>query len=542
MAMGSDGSVNLIRGGTIYDGSGREPFRADIAIDHGVITEVGVNLRSKTSTTIDATGLAVAPGFIDMHSHADFTLPSFPDAVNSISQGVTTEVVGNCGWSPAPLSDVNELRAEWLGISQSFGPDLKWNWSTFAEYLAVLDHAHPAVNCAPLVGHGALRSAVLGMSDRSLTDDELLRVRSLLGDAISAGAWGMSTGLVYPPSSYATGDEIHSLAEDLQARDCMYASHIRDEGDDVVSAVAEALDTAIATGVTTQISHLKAIGVQNRGRVLEALNLISGAQAVAAIVSWDAYPYEAGSTALTQLLPLWAQEGGVHALLRRLRSEELRDRIRAEIRKDSASYLAAAGGWDQIYVGGLANQELRRYEGKSVADLARSRQTDPVSFVFDLLVADNASTMMILFLTARADVEAVFSNPATIVGSDQLRVISRDSHVHPRAYGSFARVLAGFAQRANNDLALSVRRMSELPARILGMTTRGNLHPGFIADIVVFDPASVRDLATYENPTALAAGVQHVLLAGRRAITDGRFRDLTLGRVLRKARGHVRHL
>ena len=522
----------LISGSTVFDGSGGEPIAADVLIIDDRVAAVERELNVQDAVRIDAKGLATAPGFIDMHSHADFTMPSYPDALNSLSQGVTSEVVGNCGSSPAPLAPPDsDMRNAWIS-SRAIGGHLTWDWTSFSEYLDAL--GRPSVNAVPLVGHGAVRSAVFGIEDRPPTDAELDSMKKLVADALDAGAWGLSSGLVYPPGRFADAAEIHHLAAVVAARGGMYSTHMRDEGARLVASVDEAIEVGRRTGVRVEISHLKAAGPTNHGRVASAIETIETARAEGITVGCDAYPYVASSTAMTQLLPPWTMVGGAAAAVERLRSPEVRQQIRAEVESDSTAYLNAAGGWGNVMVASVGDRRLQRFEGRMLPELASTEGKDEFEFLFDLMVEDRARMTMILFVMDQSDVDAVLDHDATVIGSDLLGVVGPDARVHPRAYGSFARVMRRAADRGEKALADMIARASGRTAGRLGMADRGLIRPGSVADLVVFDPATVRDNATFEDPTELASGIGKVFLAGQLAFADGVAVNTGLGRVLRR--------
>ncbi len=528
----------LIRGGLVFDGSGAPGVRADVAIEGSRIVAIGRRASESAARVLDADGLAVAPGFIDMHSHADFTLVAYPDALNSLGQGVTTEVVGNCGYSPAPVSADPRRASDQLAACHGLGPQLDWRWRSFDEFLVSLGRARPAVNCIPLVGHGMLRLAVVGADDRVATEGELTEMRGLLADALAAGAWGMSSGLVYPPGSYAPTDEIVRVGTALQSTDAIYASHIRDETDGLTDALAEAVGIGRQLGVRAHVSHLKAAGRSNHGRAAEALAVLGEARAGGLRVTQDAYPYTAGSTLLTQLLPPWAHDGGTDALVSRLESPHTRARIVGDIAVGLPgwpNYYESSGGPASIQIAAVADRSLADLEGLSLAEAAARTGRDPLSVVFDTIVADHGATTMILTLMGEADVDAILDDPATAIGSDQLGVTSASARVHPRAYGAFVRILGRYVrERHRLDLATAVHRMTGLPADILGLTDRGRIAPGHIADLVVFDPETVADGSTYATPTAPPSGIEAVLLGGGFAIERGRPVDVGRGEVIRR--------
>jgi len=528
----------LIRGATLIDGTGGPARRENVAIDGGRIVRLAPDGADRDAVrVVDAGGLTLAPGFIDMHSHADFTLPSYPAAINSLAQGVTTEVVGNCGYSPAPLAVDARLADDQRAAARGLGPDLDWEWRTFGDFLDRLAAAAPAVNCIPLVGHGMLRMAVVGAEDRAATPSELDRMRSATAEALADGAWGLSTGLVYPPGSYAHTDEIVTVGTALQPVDGLYASHIRDEGDGLGDALLEAIEIGRRLGVRVEVSHLKAAGRANHGRSREALALLDGARAAGIRVHQDAYPYTAGSTLLTQLLPPWVHDGGTDALVERLASTETRARIAADVRDGLPgwpNYIVASAGWEGIRIAAVADPALAALGGMSIARAAAERHMDPLTLVLDTIAADRGATTMIVSLMAGDDVDAIILDPSTSIGSDQLGVTARDARVHPRAYGTFVRVLRRYVrERSVLDLPTAIHRMTGLPAATLGLLDRGRIEPGAVADLVLFDAATVGDTATYQNPGATPTGIEAVLLGGVFAVEGGQAVRPSLGRVLR---------
>jgi N-acyl-D-amino-acid deacylase len=532
----------LIRGGDVLDGTGAPAQRADVAIDGGRIVAVTTDREAAPDArrVIDADGLTVAPGFIDLHSHSDFSLPTNPGALNSISQGVTTEILGNCGYSPAPLAHDPRRRAEQIAANSGLGLGLACDWWSFGEFADVLDEAKPAVDCALLVGHGTVRLAVVGGDDREATPAELDRMRGYVADALAAGAVGMSSGLVYPPGSYASTDELVQVGEPLRGGAGVYASHIRSEGFGLLDAIREAIDIGRRLETTVEVSHLKAAGLPNHGKSTEALAILDAARAEGLEVGNDAYPYLAGSTLLTQLLPPWVQDGGTDALVERLRSPEIRARVTHDVEDGVPgwmSYSVHSGGFDKITISGVGTPALQHLEGRTLAESAALAGKAPLDLVYDTLVEDHGATVMIVTLMADEDVETILRHASTGIGSDQLGVTSPTARVHPRCYGTFARVLGwGVRERGLTTLPDAIRRMTSLAAGTMGLHDRGRLAPGLQADVVVFDPARIADTATYEEPTRLAVGVEATILRGGVAMEHGEVVDAHLGRVVRVGR------
>jgi len=528
----------LFRGATVYDGSKAPGVRQDVAVRGERIVAVGDGAeRAGASTVIDAEGLALAPGFIDMHSHADHTLPANPTATNSITQGVTTELIGLCGFSVAPLSVEPAKASQLRDMAAGIGPDLTWSWHSFSDFLGALASARPAVNVAPLVGHHALRILTMGIEDRPPTAMELGLMRAALAEALDQGAWGMSSGLVYVPGQFANLDELVALGQELRRVDGIYVSHIRDEADHLVDAVDEAIAIGERNGIRTQVSHLKITAKRNAGRIGAAIQRLIDARARGVRAHADVYPYVAGSTYLHQVLPPWIKQGGLEAMVERLKSDAQRLRARHDIETSQtgwANQLAASGGWHNILVTSVRSPTRRAAEGRRVADLAAEARMDPLDYTMDLLIDDRGGTTMVVFHMDERDMQAALSWEFSAVGSDQLGVTSPSARVHPRAYGTFVRVL-GWAVREARLFPLSeaVHKMTGLPADILGLKDRGRIAPGMLADLVLFDPATVADAATYEEPTRTARGIEHVMLRGELAVEHGRPTRLDLGQVLR---------
>jgi N-acyl-D-aspartate/D-glutamate deacylase len=421
---------------------------------------------------------------------------------------------------------------------RGIGPDLDWSWSTFDSFLYTLNEARPATNVAPLVGHHALRISAMGMDDRAPSPVEMAHMHAELQQALQAGAWGMSTGLVYAPGAFAKTDELVELGEELRKTDTLYVSHIRNEGELLLDSIDEAIRIGERNGIRTQISHLKASGRSNFGMIAEAVERIGAAKRRSVRVHCDVYPYTAGSTFLHQVLPPWVKEGGLGRMVDRLRMPEQRQRIRHDIEHGLpgwGNHLEAAGGWHNILITSVASPSRRSAEGRRVDDLAAEVHVDPLDFTLDLLVQDRGATVMVVFQMDESDMRQALAFEAAGVGSDLLGVTSAGARVHPRAYGTFARVLGwGVRDAQLFPLEEAVRKMTRLPADILGMRDRGRIEVGAVADLTLFDPTHVTDEATYEDPTRLARGIEYVMLGGELALEKGKLARLDGGRVLRR--------
>jgi N-acyl-D-amino-acid deacylase len=522
-----------IDGATVVDGTGRPGSRTDVGVRDETIAAVGDLSREPAGRTLNASGRVLAPGFIDMHSHSDWRLWGNRRAESKIRQGVTTEVVGNCGFSPAPTSAeyLDELRAFALFVPTG----MDFSWRSVGEYLKAFDREGTALNVVQLVGHGTLRVAAMGFARRAPTAAELKTMQRLMTDAMNDGAWGLSTGLIYAPGSFATTDEIVTIARSAARYRGFYASHIRGEGATLLDAIREAIQVGREAQIPVQISHVKAAGRPHWGKVADALALIDAARAEGLDVMGDAYPYTASSTSLRTALPDWALEGGVSAMLERLKSAEMRERIRTDMQRPGGHSIMDRMGWENVMIAWCPKR--KDAEGKRVSQIAAARNLEPIDAVFELLRDAEGVASMILFQLDEADFRRVITHPAIMVGSDgSALATSGEMSVgkpHPRSYGTFPRVLGHYA-RDERLLSLpdAVHKMTGLPARRLGLRDRGEIRPGARADLVVFDPRRVADQATYEDPHRYPAGIEQVLVNGRFVIKDGAHTGSLPGRVL----------
>ena len=525
----------LFRGATLVDGSGQPPCRADVAVNGNRIVAVGKKIDGLATRIIDAGELVLAPGFIDIHSHTDTTLFRYPLAESKAFQGVTLEVTGNCGLGVFPVQAGQEL-ADFLRLHDFTLPEEGLAWSDFATYADLVDSLGLGIHVAPLVGHAPLRIAAMGMDDRPPTALELEQMQSLLTAALQQGAWGMSTGLIYPPGSYAATDELVALARTAAAFDVLYASHIRSEGEGVMAALDEAIAIGRESGARVQVSHLKAMGRGNRGRGEEMLARIAAARATGVDIGADQYPYAASATTLSAVVPQWAHAGGVAALMRRLLDPALRPRLEAEIGQAMAAREGAAG----IVVANIRSERNRGLSGQSVATIAAAWGCPPAEAVIRLIVEEEGAVGAIFFSMSEEDVATILADPQVAVGSDGHGLNAGQAAgeaTHPRSYGTFPRVLGLYVREKNLlPLASAVHKMTGLPAGRLGFTDRGLVRPGFAADLVLFDPAAVNDPADYADPHRYATGVVHLLVEGEPVVRDGELTGKRAGRVLRKIR------
>jgi N-acyl-D-amino-acid deacylase len=528
----------VLKGGTVVDGTGAAARSADVGIRDGRIAEIGRIGRGEARRYADVSGAVVCPGFIDLHSHADYTVFAAPEAVTQSAQGVTTLVTGNCGFSPFPV--VPEHAEELRSHGDFLDDGLTWDWSTAGEYAEAVDRLPLGVNIAPQVGHSALRIAVLGLDDRRPDDAELARMRELARAAFADGVAGLSSGLIYAPASYAAPEELAAVAAEAGRFGRVYSTHIRDEGDHLDSAIDEAIEVGRSTGVRVEISHLKAVGPANWGRVGAAMEQIAAARRDGVDIRADQYPYAAGSTTLTTRLPGWSMEGGVPELLRRLSDPAVCDRIVAELEADEIwSFLPP-----RIVVADTPEGPFRRYVGQNLATIAAAIGETPARAMLEVLRGQRGTVSIIMHGMAEDDVRTALADPEVAVASDGWVLgCPGDGMPHPRSFGTFVRVLGRYTRDEGLlDLPTAVAKMTSLPASRLGWTDRGVLRPGAVADVACFDPDRVADPSTFAEPWQLAEGVIHTLLRGQSAWENGAFTGAAAGQVVRTVseKGRIR--
>ncbi|HEX9888214.1 MAG TPA: D-aminoacylase [Nitriliruptorales bacterium] len=519
---GTSGFDLILRHGTVMDGTGSAAVVTDIGIRDGRIAAIGDLDAATAELERDVTGRVVSPGFIDVHAHTD-QAPFLADGndhikLASIRQGVTTEVPGNCGFCPFPVAAAPEASDPPTNHFRGF--------TTLAGYRAALAEIPLAVNLAPLAGHHSLRGTVVGYDDRAPTAEELGEMRRLLRGAMDDGAFGFSTGLVYAPGRFATTEEVAELAREAAHAGRPYVTHMRDEADEVDVAVAEALQIGRTSGAAVQISHHKVALEHNWGRSEITLAMIEAARGGGQDVTIDVYPYTAGSTGLVNVLPVAALEGGPDAIRERLQDGEARRRLAEEL-SGGPRYRS---GWSDIVLASADGHEDE--QGRSIAEIVAATGRDPVDYVCDVLL-DDPWAIMLAHGMDPDEVATIGSRPYAMVGSDG---IPMPGHQHPRISGTFARVLGAAARdRDGRDLPDLIRRMTSLPAQKFAIPDRGVLARGKVADVVVFDPATVADRATYEDPWQPPVGIELVLLAGTAVVLDGRDTGHAGGRVLEPA-------
>ncbi len=525
----------LIRNGTIYDGSGAAPFVGDVAIRGDTIAAVGRLDHARARVEIDATGLAVSPGFINMLSWATESLIHDGRALSDIRQGVTLEVFGE-GWSMGPLND--RMKEELKRRQRHIRYEIRW--TTLGEYLEYLERKGIAPNVASFVGATTVRIYVLGYADRDPTPAELQRMQQLVREAMEEGALGVGASLIYPPAFYASTEELIALARVAAAYGGMFIAHIRSEGDHLLEAVQELIRIAREAGIRAEIYHLKAAGRTNWDKLDRVIAMIEQARADGLAITADMYTYTAAATGLSAIFPPWVYEGGHEAMIRRLHDPAIRARLKREI-------LAGTGDWENLYrlagpenilLVGFKQERLQPLVGKTLAEVARMRGTDPIETAMHLIAEDNSRIEAIYFLMSEKNVRKKIALPWVSFGSDAPApapegVFLRDQ-VHPRAYGNFARLLGKYVREERViSLEEAIRRLTSLPATNLRLHRRGFLRAGYYADIAVFDPRTIRDHATFAQPHRLATGVVHLFVNGQQVLRNGRFTGVYPGRFIR---------
>src|SRR5438094_4507235 len=525
----------LIRGGSVVDGSGAPARRADVAVEGERIAAVAPGLAGAADRVLDVTGRVVAPGFIDMHSHSDLFYFGCPSAESKIRQGVTTEVVGMCSFSQAPVRPEQQaLMNGWVG-GIGMTPDLQW--VTFGEYLDALRSVRPSVNVVHLVGHGALRIAAMGFEARPAGADDLRGMERLLGEAMDAGAFGFSTGLVYAPSADSDTAELIALARAMAPRGGYYFSHIRGESSMLLDSINEAIRIGEEAGVGVQVSHVKASGRENWPKIDAALRLFEDARARGVDVFGDVYPYNAGSTKLDNMMPAWAHDGGLARLLERLADRATRRRIVEECLIDGERWgtVSQGGiGFDQVFIATCRRREL---EGLSLAQIARQSGMAPAETLMNLLLEEKCTIGMVSFSQSIENVAKVLAHPLMMIGSDSIPLYEGDGDrpgkPHPRTYGTFPRVLGEYAREQRLfSLESAVHKMTGMPAARLRMKDRGLVREGYAADLAIFDPRPVKDESTFADPHRYPTGIPYVIVNGAVVVDGGRMQPLGTGRVL----------
>ncbi len=525
----------IIRGGTVYDGTGGEPRQADVAIRGDRVAGVGDFKSAKARTVIDANGLPVAPGFINMLSWSTESLIQDGRSQSELRQGVTTEIIGE-GESMGPVND--RVREHMLRAQADIKYDIKWN--TLAEYLQYLEKHGISCNVASFIGATTIREYVIGFEDKPPTPEQLDQMRELVRQEMEAGALGIGTSLIYPPAFYAKTEELIELCKVAARYQGKYISHMRSEGNQLFEALDELLRIAREANIPAEVYHIKAAGQKNWSKEDELLARIERAQKDGLNVRANMYTYTAAGTGLDACLPPWTENGGYPALFKRLRDPATREKIKAEVKIDSDKWenlYLAAGSPDKILLVGFKSDKLKPLTGKTLAEVAKMRGKDPIDTMMDLIAEDESRIGTIYFVMSEDNVKKELAKPWISFGSDEASQAPEPpftkSNPHPRAYGNFAKVLGKYVRDEKViPMKEAIHRLSGLPATNLGLDHRGFVKEGMFADVVVFDPATIADRATFEKPHQYAVGVKHVFVNGVQVIKDGEHTGAKPGRAL----------
>jgi N-acyl-D-amino-acid deacylase len=526
----------VIRGGTVYDGTGAPGRRADVALRGDTVAAIGDLSSSQGNLVLDATGLAVAPGFVNMLSWSTDTLIADGRSQGEIRQGITTEIFGE-GWSMGPVNDVvrRQIAQDQVDIHYDV------TWTSLAEYLSHLEKRGVAPNVASFVGATTVRQYVLGLEDRKPTASQLDAMRALVKKAMEEGALGVGSSLIYAPASYSTTEELIELCKVAARFKGKYISHLRSEGDRLLEAVDELIRISREAGLPAEIYHLKAAGEANWPKMDEVIAKVEAARRQGLKITADMYTYTAGSTGFNACVPRWALEGGIPALVKRIGEPESRARIVREMQTPGMGFenlCLAAGSPDRILLVGFKTDALKALTGKTLAEAARLRGTDPWDTILNLIAEDVARIQVVFFLMSEENLRKEVQLPWVSFGSDAGSMAPQGvflkSSTHPRAYGNFARLLGKYVRDEKRvTLEEAIRRLSGLPAANLGLDRRGLLKEGMFADVVVFDPATIADRATFESPHQYAVGMRHVLVNGVLVLKDGEHTGALPGRALK---------
>jgi N-acyl-D-amino-acid deacylase len=534
----------LFRGAKIVDGAGGPWYRGDVGVLDGRIVAVTGRKFSEESAheVVDAGGRVLSPGFIDIHTHSDGAIFRDPVMLSKLAQGVTTQVGGQCGVSLAPVNEkyLPSLKS-YLGFILA-GTNLSWNWRTFDDWLKEAAELPLALNLAACVGHGTVRVAVMGFEDRKATEREIEQMKGHVSEAMSAGCFGMTSGLIYPPGVYTPKEELWELASVLAETGGLYLTHMRNESGGLLDSVAETIELGRRTGVPVQISHHKALGRDNWGLVKRSIAMVDEARSEGIDVTIDQYPYDYCSTSIRACLPPWAQADGVEAIGKRLADPAARAKIAREI--EASLDLAKPCDWESMmrHSGGAKGTlvvycpKTPQWEGKTLDEIASIMNVNPVEAAFDIIAKNDGNDLACYAAIGEDDIETVLTHPVTMVGSDSIPA-AEGAKAHPRSFGTHPRILARYArEKGVLSLETAVRKMTGMPAARLGLQRKGLIHEGMDADLLVFDPETIRDEATYENPTRLASGIDSVYVAGRKTMEKGVYTGTAAGKVLRKGR------
>lgn len=527
----------IIKGGQVFDGTENPWTKLDIGVQNGVISKMGDLSNEQAATVIDAKGQAVSPGFIDTHVHSDL-LCTKPEIHHiKVLQGVTTELFGQDGISVAPVSE--ETKPLWQKQLKGLNGDIgDWPWNTIDEYLQFLENSNIAGNATYLVPHGAVRTLVMGFDGRQATQEEMDQMQLLVEEGMKQGSVGVSSGLVYPPNVFSNKEELIAICKGAAKYDGCFVVHIRNESNHSLEALDEVIDVARQSGVRLHVSHFKVAGKKNRDKFVKALEKMDQGRNEGIEITFDQYPYTAGSTVFHAILPPWMHAGGTSELLEKLQEPDIREKIKQELKhnEDYENWVLTCG-WENIIISAVSTEKNRWAEGKNMIEIAEILEADPAEAAFDLLIEENAGITMVVHWGDEKDVIYGMQHPLQIAGSDGIF----GGKPHPRLYGTYPRVLGRFVREKQAlSLEQAVRKMTGAPAQLLRLKDRGFLREGYAADIVVFDPKSVNDKSSYQSPLEEPVGINYVLVNGQLTVKEGKYIGTTAGKVLRQENSHAR--
>ena len=525
----------LIKNARIVDGTGAPWFLSDVAVKNGRIAAIAkFSDDTEAVEVIDGTGKVLAPGFIDIHTHSDFLLLRDPLILSKLRQGVTTQGIGQCGLSPAPIrTDKVEMLDQYLGFIKA-GAEPDWSWRSFGEWLEVLEKLDLGTNVAAFMGQGTIRLNVMAFDDRPASSEEIAEMAGLVAKSMEEGAFGMTSGLIYPPGVYSSEEEIIAVCRGLKKRNGLYESHMRSESGGVVRGIEETLKVAGKNNIPVQVSHHKALGKENWGLVNQTLGAVEKARVNGIDITLNQYPYTSCSTTLRSILPPWVHEGGVDSVIERLKDKTLRSRIKEQIESDPdwENMYLHAGGSSGVRI--LYSPRTQGYEGKNLDEIAEEMRISPLDAAFEVIIANKGSDNACYDAISEDDVKTVMKSPYVMIASDSIPS-APGAKTHPRTNGTQPRVLGRYVREEKTlSLEEAVWKMSGFPAWRLGLQKKGIIREGMDADLVLFDPETIRDGATYEDPFLEPVGIDYVYVNGVKTVDHGKHTGKRCGKVLKK--------
>ena len=530
----------VIKNGTVIDGSRKAAYQADIIIKGDKIAKIGkINSRLSSFVEIDASGCLVTPGFIDFHAHSGLHLFNDPLSKEKVRQGITTEVLGSCGFSTVPLTDknINELAVYAKPVLGQTKCEIKWR--TLKDYYKKLRDTGISVNVVTNVGHNTLRTAVMGFDARHSTPKEIKIMKTLLKKALEEGAVGLSTGFLYVPGYYAQQEEIVALCRLVAENNGYYATHMRNESNAIKDAIKESLEIGKKTNVHVHISHLKVVGRDNWGKSEEILKMLDGARERGIRITCDVYPYLAGSTTIAALFPPWVLEGGIEVAVKKLREPKVRDAVKKQWKNSSTEWenLVNCCNWTNILISALDSPKNKQYEGKSIKQISEELGRDPADIALDFLIQEKGDVTIIIFAVAEEDMVNILKYPFSCIGTDGLYGGQKP---HPRLCGTFPKVLGTYVrEKGILGWEEAIYKMTRLPASILGISSIGQIRENCLADLVIFDPDIIIDRATYNEPWTPPIGIEYVIISGKIVLRKGEFTGECPGKILIKNKGNT---